>query len=150
TNSHPKRTQHVAFHVWEAHAGGSAISVADVQEAFDALITSGKDNTDFTKIMDALLSGPDPEENEAKALFLTAGGGSPSSEGDARRYGLGSTTTARRALDRLRDRGIIQRRGTQWVIVDPLLDAWLRRQNPVQIEPAPSPPALPAGEQRDQ
>jgi AAA domain len=131
TDCHPKRTQHVAFHVWEAVSDGSSVDPPTVQAAFDALLASGRDNTDFAQIVDTLLSSDDTDVNDAKALFLLAGGGSPGSERDARRYGLPDNRSTTRALERLRDRGYVTRADRTWRIVDPLLAAWLQTQDPL-------------------
>ncbi len=131
TDCHPKRTQHVAFHVWEAVSDGAPVDPPTVQAAFDALLASGRDNTDFAQIVDTLLSSDDTDVNDAKALFLLAGGGSPGSERDARRYGLPDNRSTTRALERLRDRGYVTRAGRTWRIVDPLLAAWLQTQDPL-------------------
>jgi hypothetical protein len=134
TDCHPKRTQHVAFHVWEAALDGTTVDAPTVQTAFDALLASGRDNTDFAQIIDTLLSGDDTDVNDAKALFLLVGGASPGSEKDARRYGLPDNRATTRALERLRDRGYVTRTGRQWRIVDPLLAAWLQTQDPLSSE----------------
>jgi energy-coupling factor transporter ATP-binding protein EcfA2 len=134
TDCHPKRTQHVAFHVWEAAPDGATVDAPTVQTAFDALLASGRDNTDFAQIIDTLLSGDDTDVNDAKALFLLVGGASPGSEKDARRYGLPDNRATTRALERLRDRGYVTRTGRQWRIVDPLLAAWLQTQDPLSSE----------------
>jgi hypothetical protein len=102
-----------------------------VQGAFDALLASGRDNTDFAQIIDTLLSSDDTDVNDAKALFLLAGDASPGSEKDARRYGLPDNRATTRALERLRDRGYVTRAGRAWRIVDPLLAAWLQTQDPL-------------------
>ena len=132
TNLHPKRTQHLAWYVWDRAARGVTISVSAVQEAFDALITSGRDNTDFTKVIDTMLSGDDAEQNDVKALFLLASGRSTGSSRDAQLYGLGDNKAVARALTRLRERGVIDGGPNAMQIVDPLLEAWLRKQDPIQ------------------
>lgn len=131
TDCHPKRTQHVAFHVWQAAPESAMIDPPAVQDAFDALLASGRDNTDFAQIIDTLLSSDDTDVNDAKALFLLAGDASPGSEKDARRYGLPDNRATTRALERLRDRGYVTRAGRAWRIVDPLLAAWLQTQDPL-------------------
>jgi DNA polymerase III delta prime subunit len=135
TGGHPKRTQHLAWYVWNAAKEGSPIAEADVQDAFDRLIASSQDNADFAKVLDTLISGTDTDVNDSKALFLLAGGGSPGSTLDARRYGLADEKAVRRAITRLQNRGLVQLRETSGiaVIIDPLLDAWLRRQDPVRL-----------------
>lgn len=131
TDCHPKRTQHVAFHVWEAVPDGATVDSPTVQGAFDALLVSGRDNTDFAQIVDTLLSSDDTDVNDAKALFLLAGGASPGSEKDAHHYGLPDNRATTRALERLRDRGYVTRTNRTWRIVDPLLAAWLQAQDPL-------------------
>lgn len=134
TDCHPKRTQHVAFHVWDAVPDGATVDPPTVQTAFDALLANGRDNTDFAQIIDTLLSGDDTDVNDAKALFLLTGGASPGSEKDAHRYGLPDNRATTRALERLRSRGYVTRNGRQWRIVDPLLAAWLQTQDPLNNE----------------
>jgi len=131
TDCHPKRTQHVAFHVWQAVPEGATIDPPAVQGAFDALLASGRDNTDFAQIVDTLLSSDDTDVNDAKALFLLAGGASPGSEKEAHRYGLPDNRATTRALERLRDRGYVTHTNRAWRIVDPLLAAWLQTQDPL-------------------
>jgi hypothetical protein len=131
TDCHPKRTQHVAFHVWEAVPAGAAVDPSCVQVAFEALLASGRDNTDFAQIVDTLLSSDDADVNDAKALFLLASGASPGSEKDAHRYGLPDNRATTRALERLRTRGYVTHTGNIWRVVDPLLAAWLHSQDPL-------------------
>jgi hypothetical protein len=131
THSHPKRTQHVAWHVFDRARPGATIEPSDVDAAFDMLVASRRENPDFAGVIDTLMSGNDPEENDAKALFLLAGGGSPGSDVDAARYGLADRKAASRALGRLLTRGLVEQTPAGWRIVDPLLAAWLRQQDPV-------------------
>lgn len=132
-DAHPKRTQHVAWHVWERAWPGATIAPEDVSEAFDALLASGQDNTDFAKVIDTLLSGDDTDTNDVRALFLLASGASAGSNLDSIRYGLKDQSAAVRAVRRLRDRGLVQGGdpGEPARIVDPLLAAWLRSTDPL-------------------
>ncbi len=131
THAHPKRTQHVAWHVFDRARPAITIEPSDVDVAFDALLASRRENPDFVGVIDTLMSGNDSEENDAKALFLLAGGGSPGSDVDAARYGLADRKAASRALGRLLTRGLVEQTPAGWRIVDPLLAAWLRQQDPV-------------------
>ncbi len=135
TEAHPKRTQHLAWQAWEEAADGETIDEDAVQSAFDRLLSTRSHSTDFGAIVDGLLAGEDSEGNGAKALFLVAAGASPSSRTAPRRYGLSGPDTAKRALDRLRLRGIVEGSGSRWRIVDPLFAEWLRRNDPLAIEP---------------
>lgn len=132
TKSHPKSTQHLAWHVWDRSTGENDISVEDVQEAFEDLLDSGSSSTGFAREFEMLLSGNESEINDARALLLVASNASPGSSAAARQYGLSNATATRRALDRLHDRGLIGDDGGTWVVVDPLLAEWLRRNNPTQ------------------
>jgi hypothetical protein len=138
TNGHPKRTQHLAWYIWNRVKAGNQINIDDVQEAFEDLINSGKDNTDFAGIVDTLIVGDEPSVNEVKALFLLASGGSPGSAIDAHRFGLESQKATKRALERLSQKALVQQTSSSWKIVDPFLHAWLKAKNPVQILALPS------------
>ncbi len=133
TEAHPKRTQHLAWEAWEAAEEGEQIDGDAVQAAFDRLLSSRSHSTDFGAIIDGLLAGEDSEGNGAKALFLVASGASPGSRAAPPRYGLSGPDTAKRALERLRARGVVEGSGSQWRIVDPLFAEWLRRNDPLAI-----------------
>lgn len=133
TSSHPKRTQHLAWHVWDRSSDKEEVSTAAVQEAFDDLLESGNYNTDFSRLIETLLSGNETEVNDARALLLVASDDLPGSDKSAQLYGLTNADATRRALQRLNDRGLIDASGGEWAIVDPLLAEWLRRYNPVRI-----------------
>jgi len=136
TEAHPKRTQHLAWEAWEAAEEGAGIDTDAVQAAFDRLLSTRSHSTDFGAVVDGLLAGEDSEGNGAKALFLVASGASPASRTAPRRYGLSGPDTAKRALDRLRARGVVEGSGAHWRVVDPLFAEWLRRNDPLAMESA--------------
>lgn len=137
TDAHPKRTQHLAWHVWERRDGPGPIGRDDVQTAFDDLLASDS-HTGFHRLIDTLLAGGESEINDARALFLVASGASTGSHKDAHRYGLNSATSTRRAVSRLEQRGLVVRGVQRWRILDPLLAEWLRREDPLGATSAPS------------
>lgn len=139
TEAHPKRTQHLAWQAWEATDDGERVDSDAVQAAFDQLLSTRSHSTDFGAIVDGLLAGEDSDGNGAKALFLVASGASPGSRAAPPRYGLSGPDTAKRALERLRARGVVEGSGSGWRIVDPLFAEWLRRNDPLAIEPLPPP-----------
>jgi DNA polymerase III delta prime subunit len=139
TEAHPKRTQHLAWQTWEGIEEGEQVDGDAVQAAFDRLLSSRSHSTDFGAIIDGLLSGEDSDGNGAKALFLVAGGASPASRAAPRRYGLSGPDSAKRALERLRARGVVEGSGSRWRVVDPLFAEWLRRNDPLALE-QPDPP----------
>lgn len=134
TEAHPKRTQHLAWQTWEAAEEGQRIDDNAVQAAFDQLLSTRSHSTDFGAIIDGLLAGEDSDGNAAKALFLVAGGSSPGSRVAPARYGLSGPDAAKRALERLRGRGVVEGSGSRWHVVDPLFAEWLRRNDPLSIE----------------
>ncbi|MGP0100160.1 MAG: AAA family ATPase [Solirubrobacteraceae bacterium] len=136
TESHPKRTQHLAWQTWEAGEDGESIDRDAVQAAFDQLLSTRSHSTDFGAIVDGLLAGEDSDVNGAKVLFLVAGGASPASRAAPPRYGLSGPDTAKRALERLRTRGVVEGSGSHWRIVDPLFAEWLRRNDPLGMDPS--------------
>lgn len=132
TESHPKRTQQLAWHVWDRVDEDRGVRVEAVQDAYQELIGSARLNSDFTKIVEPLQDGDESEQNEYKALLLVAdrGGENITSRESARLYGLGSHTTPERALERLRERGLVVRSNGDWRILDPFLTAWLKQISP--------------------
>jgi DNA polymerase III delta prime subunit len=144
TDAHPKRTQHLAWQAWEATEDGERVDSDAVQAAFDQLLSTRSHSTDFGSIVDGLLAGEDSDGNGAKALFLVASGASPGSRSAPPRYGLSGPDAAKRALERLRARGVVEGLGSDWRIVDPLFAEWLRRNDPLAIEP----PTLPETDKR--
>jgi DNA polymerase III delta prime subunit len=136
---HPKRTQHLAWQVWEEASLGTEITPTDVQVAFDRLVTKASQNTNFFSTIDAMLDGGEGDANGARALFLVAASKSPGSSTAAEAYGLVHPTNTKRALERLRARGVVEGKGTEWRIVDPLFAAWLRHQDPIALLPADEP-----------
>jgi hypothetical protein len=136
TDAHPKRTQHLAWQTWETTEDGERVDSDAVQAAFDQLLSTRSHSTDFGSIVDGLLAGEDSDGNGAKALFLVASGASPGSRTAPPRYGLSGPDAAKRALERLRARGVVEGSGSDWRIVDPLFAEWLRRNDPLAIEPS--------------
>lgn len=133
TDTHPKRAQHLAWHVWEQARPKVLITREDVTTAMHTLIEPGSPQAaDFERLLDTLLAGDESDINNARALMLLAGSGKPGSYVDAHLYGLNSATTTHRALARLKDRGLVTKQQNNWRIVDPLLQAWLAQQDPLR------------------
>jgi len=134
TEAHPKRTQHLAWHVWDRAPDAEEIASDLVQEAFDELVGTAAQSSDFARVIDTLLSGDDTDVNEARAMFLIAAGEAPGSRKAVARYGFSGPDAARRALERLRARGHLTGGAGRWHVVDPLLAEWLRRNHPLRPE----------------
>ena len=130
TESHPKRTQQLAWATWQRGAR-HRLEVDDVQDAFEELMEDQQ--ADFAVIEETLANGEEAEATERKALYLLAdhAGEGLSSPTFAERYGLGARTTGRNAMPRLARRGLVEHaRGDRWRIIDPFLGEWLRRNSP--------------------
>ncbi|MDQ6607532.1 MAG: ATP-binding protein [Actinomycetota bacterium] len=142
TRCHPKRTQQLAWAAWRLARPANAPLGAEIVEAAHEEMLSGTEAGEFAATLDTLGSGGDPETNEERALFLLAerGGGSPTSREHVGLYGFTNHTMIIPAFERLRRRGLIDRRRGEWTIVDPLFATWLRRTSPFGSTPAPERP----------
>lgn len=132
--AHPKRSQHLAWHVWDRAEPHITITREDVTCAFEDLIAQGSPHAiDFERLLDTMLSGDQGDINNARALLLVAAGENPGSQSAIARYGFANHTSAHRAIVRLKELDLITSTLDRWRIVDPLLAAWLRRQNPLAV-----------------
>lgn len=129
TSAHPKRTQQLAWMVWQQSPGDAEIEVERVVDAFETLVQD-KDapGRDFAVTYDYWLNGDTSEVNFARALVLVANGLSPGSPADTTRVGITHHQTATNALKALAQRGYVEKRAGAWQIVDPLFKEFLRRQ----------------------
>jgi hypothetical protein len=137
TGCHPKRTQQLAWATWRlARPSGGPLDV-DVVEAAHEEMLSPSQSAEFSAMIDTLGSGGESEINEQRALFLLAerGGGRPTSRENVGLYGFTNHTMIVPAFERLRRRGLVDRRGREWAIVDPLFATWLRRTSPFTTVP---------------
>ncbi|MBN8868235.1 MAG: AAA family ATPase [Solirubrobacterales bacterium] len=126
---HPKRTQQLAWMVWQTVPENTLVRVEHVAEAFEQLVED-KDapGRDFAVTYDYWLNGNASDVNLARALLLLANGLSPGSPADTKQVGIEHHQTAINSLRRLEERGYVERRDTSWHIVDPLFKEFLRRQ----------------------
>jgi hypothetical protein len=132
TQCHPKRTQQLAWATWRmGRPSDGEIDVGTVEAAHDALL-SGSEVGEFAATIDMLGTGGEPEANEERALFLLAegGGANPTSRGHVGLYGLTNHTMIIPAFERLRRRGLVDKRRGEWAVVDPLFATWLQRNSP--------------------
>lgn len=120
---HPQRAMLLAHLLYSRTAAG--------RHATDATIRAATD--DALDLIDAearaVISGLDA--GERKTLRATAEFGSPLSARAARVLDL-PKSTAQSAADKLLGRGVLEREGGQWRVVDPLLARWLRRSYAVR------------------
>jgi hypothetical protein len=132
TRCHPKRTQQLAWAAWRvARPAGGPVDVGTVETAHEDLL-GGREANEFTATIDTLGAGGEAEANEVRALFLLGerGGRNPTSREHVGLYGFTNHTMIIPAFERLRRRGMVEKRGSEWVIVDPLFATWLGRNSP--------------------
>jgi hypothetical protein len=91
------------------------------------------ERSEFSAVLNVLMSGDEAEVNEVRALQMLAdrGGDNVTSRPLVSRYGFSSASRVRPSLERLRRRGLIDDRDGVWYIVDPLFAEWLRRASPL-------------------
>jgi hypothetical protein len=93
------------------------------------------ERSEFSSVLNVLMSGDEAEANEVRGLQLLAdrGGDNVTSRPVASRYGFSSHSRVRPALVRLQGRGLVDQRDGSWYIVDPLFAEWLRRASPQTV-----------------
>ena len=126
TGGHAKRTQQLAWQVWEDTENGSTVEVVDIESAIEpALLIAG-----IRDQFDALTA---TDENLGRMLDAIVSGVGPTSRPLLQLLGISGEAAASRALDKLRRLGFIERipgeRG-QYRIADPFMAEWLRRTSP--------------------
>lgn len=139
TALHPRSTQQLAWECWAATPEGQPITLETVADAHDRLVQT-IERSEFSAVLNILISGDEGEVNEVRALQLLAdrGGATITSRPTAALYGFSSHSRVRPALVRLQGRGLVDLRDDGWYIVDPLFAEWLRRASPL-ADTAPAP-----------
>jgi hypothetical protein len=137
TRAHPRSTQQLAWECWVDTPAGRPVTLETVIGAHDRLVQT-IERSEFAAVLNVLMNGDDGEVNEVRALQLLAdrGGEHVTSRPAAARYGFSSHSRVRPALERLRRRGLVEKRESGWYIVDPLFGEWLRRASPLIERPA--------------
>jgi hypothetical protein len=137
TRRHPKRTQQLAWAVWNgARASVLPVGIELVDAAYEEMVI-GTDALEFETIVQTLTSGDDAQANEARALFLLAdrGGAKPTSRQNVALYGFTNASLVVPALERLERRALAQRRRDRdWELVDPIFEGWLGRHSPLALK----------------
>jgi hypothetical protein len=137
TRAHPRSTQQLAWECWIATPANERVTLEPVISAHDRLVQA-IERSEFAAVLNVLLGGDEREINEVRALQLLAdrGGENTTSRLLATRYGFSSHSRVPPALERLQRRGLVDRRGKTWYVVDPLFGEWLRRASPLADRPA--------------
>ena len=132
TQAHPRSTQQLAWECWASTSSGRPVTLETVTVAHDRLVRT-IERSEFSAVLNVLMSGDEAEVNEVRALQMLAdrGGETVTSRPLVTRYGFSSASRVRPTLERLRRRGLIDDRDGVWYIVDPLFAEWLRRASPL-------------------
>ena len=132
TRAHPRSTQQLAWGCWNATAAGEPMTLQTAIDAHERLVQT-IERSEFSAVLNVLISGDDAEVNEVRALQMLAdrGGETVTSRPVILRYGFSSPSRVTPALERLQSRGLIDVRDRVWYIVDPLFAEWLRRSSPL-------------------
>jgi hypothetical protein len=147
TNCHPKRTQQLAWGVWQALVGLETprVDVDVVQATYEEML-AGTDSREFETTLQMLSFGGDAEANEMRALYLLAD--RPDSPLTSRQhlalYGFTNASLILPAIQRLEKKGLSHKRGERWQIVDPFFEGWLRSPSPRALKPGDASQPLPA------
>lgn len=134
TRAHPRSTQQLAWECWANTAAGEIVTMDTAIAAHDRLVRT-IERSEFSAVLNTLMSGDEAEINEVRALQMLAdrGGENPTSRPLITRYGFYSPSRVRPALERLRQRGLVDDHAGAWTIVDPLFAEWLRRSSPLAV-----------------
>jgi hypothetical protein len=135
TSSHPKRTQQLAWGVWNAAARRRRPVAIDVVDEVYEEALDGPDAGEFQATVGLLSAGGEAEANEVRALFLLAdrGGEHVTARDVVGLYGFGARSVITPALERLRAKGLAVRRGRRWRVADPFFAGWLQRHSPLAL-----------------
>ncbi len=100
TRAHPRSTQRLAWECWNDTAAGKPVTLEAVMQAHDRLVRT-IERSEFTAVLDVLISGDEGEINEVRALQLIAdrGGATVTSRPLVTRYGFSSHSRIPTALD---------------------------------------------------
>lgn len=113
---HPQRTMLLANRLWEATPPGGEADEASWETALN--LTLSWLSTEFEVMWTALTA------NERRVLATLADGLSPLSR-DGRRVGIKQPSTAQKSIAGMVRRGVLEGRGADLRIVDPLLALWI-------------------------
>jgi len=132
TQAHPRSTQQLAWECWATTAERAPVTLETATSAHGRLVRT-IERSEFSAVLNVLISGDEAEINEVRALQMLAdrGGENLTSRPLVTRYGFSSAARVRPTLERLRRRGLIDDRAGTWYIVDPLFAEWLRRASPL-------------------
>ena len=132
TKAHPRSTQQLAWECWNTTAPGHPVTLETAITGHDRLVQT-IERSEFSSVLNVLISGDEAEVNEVRALQMIAdrGGETVTSRPLILRYGFSSPSRIRPALERLQARGLVDVRESVWYIVDPLFAEWLRRSSPL-------------------
>lgn len=110
---HPQRTILLAWHLWDRADGLRTLGVGDAEDALGAALLDAEPQLDA--VWRALA------QNERRVAVAVALGVAPMSREAGARTGVASASAAQRALQRLVEKGVVERAGSDPRLTDPLL-----------------------------
>jgi len=125
TRGHPRRTQQVAWSVWEATSTDERVGLEAIEPALASSVAMSGVGDELARLIEE-------DDTLARLLsILSEQDGLTSISGEQlHRYGLSHWSTASRGLERLRARGFAEQRDNVWTVSDPFFSEWLRRNSP--------------------
>lgn len=125
TGGHPFYTQHLCHALWELCEAGEKVSPALMQEAVQVLLK--RETYAYTALWESLtltqrrlLTGLASEGEKPAKVF---------SSGFVRQYGLGSASSAQRAVGALIDHDVIDRDNGSFVVADRFFRIWIQQMH---------------------
>jgi DNA-binding transcriptional ArsR family regulator len=124
TGGHPRRTQQLAWQAWELAVSAGPIDAPAIETALGSAVA-------MSGVGDELATLIAEDGNLARVLSIVAERpGSEITRDQLHRHGLRHWSTATRALERLRLRGLVERRDDGWHACDPFVAEWVRVNSP--------------------
>jgi uncharacterized protein len=125
TGGHPYYTQMICSELWERLAHGKAEPISRlINDSLQSALT--KSNYAFMEIWDALTV------TERRLLFGIAetAEAAPFAIAFLRKYQLGAASSIQRVVERLVQKGVIDRTENGYRIIDPFFALWIKREDP--------------------
>jgi hypothetical protein len=124
TEGHPFYTQHLCHVLWDRCAESSAVNADAIDAGLKVLLE--RESYAYATLWDSLAAN---QKRLLRGLAREPGVIQPFSADFTRRYGLGSASSAQRAIAALLEKEIIDRDNGSLVITDRFFKIWIQRQD---------------------
>ncbi len=122
TQGHPFYTQHLGYLLWENCAKGGAVREDALDSALSLLLE--RESYAYATLWDSLTTN---QKRLVRGLAAETESVQPFSADFVRRHGLGSPSSAQRAMKALLKRGVIDRDNGSLIIADRFFRIWITR-----------------------